>query len=87
MKQTQLESWIEVFLNYLSGFVLAFLLYQFVVLPNPEIRDNSLLAVGLFTAVSVIRSYLWRRFFNAGLHKLVHTFVAGLFKAKLIRVT
>lgn len=75
MNQTKLESNIEIFFNYLSGFVIAYLTYEFAVLPNQWLRESPFLVISLFTGVSVVRSYVWRRFFNAGLHKVVHSFI------------
>lgn len=80
MKQSKLESLIEAALNTASGFVIAVTLtaiFSYV--------DNSILFLGdgltpheivlwtiLMTAVSVIRSYVWRRVFANEVHKFVH---------------
>ena len=80
MNQTKLESAIEVFFNYLSGFIIAYAVYAFIVMPNPWLRTSPFLVTMIFTLVSVIRSYLWRRFFNAGLHKVVHKIVTKYYK-------
>jgi len=70
--QTRTESLIETLLNIGSGFVIAYSLMQFVVTPLFELHtqasDNFTITV-LFTAVSITRSYLWRRFFAQGLHR------------------
>lgn len=82
MNQTKLESLLESFINIGSGFIVAFCLWVFVVRPVWDIEvdmlDNFVITV-MFTIVSIIRSYLWRRFFNAGLHKWTHNFVRRLF--------
>ena len=80
MNQTKLESIIEVFCNYASGFIVAYLTYAFIVMPNPWLKDSPFLVTMLFAVVSVIRSFLWRRFFNAGLHKAVHKIVTKYYK-------
>lgn len=80
MNQTKLESAIEVFFNYASGFFIAYLTYAFIVMPNPWLKNSPFLVTMLFTAVSVLRTFLWRRFFNAGLHKVVHKLITEIFK-------
>lgn len=72
MKQSRIESFIEVGFNYLSGFVLAWAVYAFVVMPSPWLSASPLAVTTLFTAVSVVRSYFWRRVFNARLHLAAH---------------
>lgn len=74
MNQSRMESIIEITLNYVSGFIIAYLVYEYVVIPYPALLHSAFWATMLFTVVSVIRSYIWRRFFNAGLHQLVHAF-------------
>lgn len=78
MNQSKIESLIEVFFNYLSGFVLAYFIYAVVVIPSPRISSSAFAVTSIFTLVSIARTYLWRRFFNAGLHKLVHKFVKNM---------
>ena len=74
MKQSRVESLIEASLNTASGFIVSLFVWQFVAAPlfgyHVTWRDNFLLTA-LFTVVSVLRSYLWRRFFNAGIHRLI----------------
>ena len=66
MKQTKIESLLESFTNILIGYFTA-LFSQFLIFPlfdiNIPIQDN--LLIGLyFTIISLIRSYLVRRYFN-----------------------
>lgn len=77
MNQTKIESMVEMFFNYLSGFILAYLVYAVIVIPTPWLKDSAFWVTMLFTVLSVIRSYLWRRFFNAGLHKVVQRLVTS----------
>lgn len=74
MKQTKLESLVEAVINTTSGVVLAMCLMSFVVVPlwgfETSFADNLTITL-MFTASSIIRSFLWRRFFNAGLHKVI----------------
>lgn len=65
--QTKAQSFLEVVLNISSGFIVSMLLWVFVVTPiwhiETKMLDN-LAITGLFTVAAIIRSYLWRRFFN-----------------------
>lgn len=74
MKQSRLESFIEAALNTASGFIVAFFVWQWIVVPLfglPVSLALNFWITSIFTVVSVIRSYLWRRFFNARLNVLV----------------
>ena len=72
--QTKLESMIESFCNNGSAFIISVCLWHWVVGPlwDAKILTNAFEVTTTFTVVSFIRSYLWRRFFNSGLHRLVH---------------
>lgn len=66
--QTRLESLVESTINTASGFLVSLLAWQYVVAPLfslPVSWSMNLWITGIFTAISVARSYLWRRFFNA----------------------
>lgn len=80
MQQTKLESFIEASANTASGFIVSYVFWIVAVVPLFHLEvshaDNFLITC-MFTVLSVIRSYLWRRFFNAGVHKLIHTFLRG----------
>ena len=70
MSQTRLGSLVEQLLNIGSGFVISSLLWEFVVKPVWNLQTGfaeNLQITALFTAVSVVRGYWWRRFFNAKL--------------------
>jgi hypothetical protein len=78
VRQTKLESAIEQVINVGSGFLLSLFLWQCVIAPLygiPVTLASNLGITTLFTVVSVARGYVWRRFFNAGLHRAVHNFV------------
>ena len=83
MNQTRLESFIEANINTFSGFGISLLFWVLVVIPvwdlNVTMFDN-LMITCCFTVLSVARGYVWRRFFNAGLHKTVHRIVASMVK-------
>jgi membrane protein CcdC involved in cytochrome C biogenesis len=74
MKQTKLESWIEATMNIVSGFLISMLMWMFVV--EPAIRvgwlemTDAFEITMIFTVTSLLRSFFWRRYFNAGQHKV-----------------
>jgi len=78
MNQTKLESLLETCINIASGFIVSLLLWTFVVAPlwglTMSTFDN-LAIVSIFTVSAIIRGYVWRRFFNAGIHKAIHQWV------------
>lgn len=64
--QTKIQSLIESFINILIGYITA-ILSQLLIFPlfniNLPIQDN--LLIGLyFTLISLVRSYVIRRYFN-----------------------
>lgn len=65
-EQSRKESLIEASLNTLSGFLVSYFMWLFVVAPLFGIESNpveSFWITCLFTVVSVARSYVWRRLF------------------------
>ena len=82
MEQTKLVSLIEVFLNIGSGFILSLFVWQilagFYGIPMPLSRNVEITTI--FTVVSITRSYIWRRFFNAGLHSAVVNWVGRMWR-------
>ena len=73
--QSKLESWLEITINTGSGFVVSYIVYRFVVFPymlRMSAAEQAWWITSLFTVISLARSYIWRRFFNAGIHKVVH---------------
>lgn len=78
MTQTKLGSLYEAVFNVLVGFAINFVA-NLCVLPlfgfNITLTQN--LAIGaIFTVISVARSYLIRRYFNARLHALAERLAA-----------
>ena len=77
MQQSKLESLAEVCLNVGIGWVIA-LITQFIVFPmfgiDVTVGEQLLISV-IFTIVSIIRGYVIRRWFNAGIHRIVIAFV------------
>jgi len=75
MKQSKLESFIEACVGVFTGYVLSFFVMQFIIVPiwNLPITVGDNLVIGIvFTVVAIARGYFWRRFFNAGVHRVVH---------------
>ena len=74
MRQSRLESAVEAVLNVGSGFFVALLAWQFVVAPlygyEVTLLDN-LGLTSIFTAISVIRGYIWRRYFEHRIRKRI----------------
>jgi membrane protein implicated in regulation of membrane protease activity len=74
MTQSRLESLIEAFFNILIGYFVA-LGSQLLIFPlfNIHIGLGTNLLIGLwFTVISLIRSYVIRRWFNRRLHNAAH---------------
>jgi hypothetical protein len=78
MNQTRLESFIEQCLNVASGFIISLMVWTFFIVPVWHLDVNmhqNLVITMIFTVVSIVRGYFWRRFFNAGVHKIVKQWV------------
>jgi hypothetical protein len=64
--QTRWQSILETFLNTLTGYIIS-VIAQLVIFPlyglHASLNDNMQI-VALFTAISIVRSYFWRRLFN-----------------------
>ena len=83
-QQSKIESWIEVCVNVGSGFILALLLWSYVIQPlyDANIMTSALIITLSFTVLSIARGYLWRRFFARGFHKQVHYAVSSYFQRR-----
>ena len=70
--QTRLSSLIEAIINVLIGFWIAFA-SNLIVLPHfglhITLADNFAIG-GIYTAISIARSYIIRRWFNARIHRM-----------------
>lgn len=80
MKQTKLESLLERLVDVSTGFIISVFIYKYVILTQDWLWENAFLVTLIFTVVSIVRGYLWRRFFNAEMHKLIKRFVRGLYE-------
>lgn len=68
MGQSKAWSMVEACLNTASGFVVSMLIWTLVAVPLwhlPVTMGDNLAINMLFTVASVVRSYIWRRIFNA----------------------
>lgn len=70
--QSKKSSLLEQFFNVGSGFIISLCVWVYVVNPVWELNvtpaDNIYITL-LFTVVSIVRGYVWRRLFNKHLHK------------------
>lgn len=69
--QSKWSSLIEQVLNVGSGFVISLIVWSFVIVPLWEMDTNfadNLAITAVFTFVSVVRGFAWRRAFNWLIH-------------------
>jgi len=77
MQQSKRHSFIEVVANIFSGMVIGFIISQLAHFYSAEIQEyiwkdfvwdisfsSNILMTSVFTVVSLIRGYVWRRIFN-----------------------
>lgn len=66
MNQSRRMSLVEACLNTASGFIVSLVVWHFLALGMhiPMTVTENLFITGVFTVVSVVRSYVWRRVFN-----------------------
>lgn len=78
MDQSLLESVIESITDTLSGIGISWLAMLYVIpVFYPDYQPTVGPALGivlLFTAISLMRKFFWRRFFAVGLHRAVHRY-------------
>lgn len=75
MKQTRLESLLEVCINIAIGWTVSMLITIYVVAPLWNLDwtvSDSFWVTAIYTVAAITRGYVVRRFFNASLHKLAH---------------
>tara|TARA_R100000458_G_scaffold59953_1_gene73350 strand:+ start:64303 stop:64530 length:228 start_codon:yes stop_codon:yes gene_type:complete len=67
MSQSKTHSIIEQVLNVGSGWLLSLLVWTFLIAPIYELdttfMQNMEITI-IFTMISIVRGYIWRRFFN-----------------------
>jgi len=67
MKQSKKESLVEQVLNVGSGWVVSLLVWAFLISPLYNIETSLAENMGItiiFTFISIVRGYMWRRYFN-----------------------
>ena len=66
MQQSKLTSMVEICLNVGSGFLFAFVVWHFVAMwyDIDMPLDRNFQITLIFTVVSLVRGYIWRRIFN-----------------------
>lgn len=65
--QSRAHSLVEQVFNIGSGFILSLLIWTALITPMYDIRvsaGENLEITGIFTVVSILRGYIWRRAFN-----------------------
>lgn len=73
MEQTKTNSLLEILLNQGSGFIIAYLVWKYILsilIQNGYLSvESSLVITVVFTVISIARGYIFRRIFNYYLHK------------------
>lgn len=67
MSQTKTKSLVEQLLNIGSGFIVSLIVLAHIIAPTWSLditMSDNLNITLIFTAISVVRGYLWRRLFN-----------------------
>ena len=80
MNQSRIESLIESFINILIGYGIA-LSSQLLIFPLFDINiplSSNLMIGAWFTAISLIRSYVIRRWFNSRIHKTAESIAKSI---------
>ena len=75
--QSRWASLFEAVVNVGVGFLVSLVVWTYVVVPLwnlPVTMGENLQITALFTAVSVVRSYVWRRIFNYYMTKGLHAY-------------
>lgn len=66
--QSRTFSFVEQCLNVASGFVIALLVWTYFIIPVFHFEglswSHNLSITGIFTIVSIVRGFIWRRIFN-----------------------
>ena len=75
MKQSRLESLLEVCINIFLGWLVSMAITLWIVVPLWKLDwslVDSFWVTMIYTVAAIIRGYVVRRFFNAQLHTLAH---------------
>ena len=83
MRQSRIESLVEVCLNIFIGWLVSMAITLWVVVPLWDLDwslADSFWVTMVYTAAAILRGYVVRRFFNAQLHKVAHAIAKGVLK-------
>lgn len=77
MNQSRMESLLEVGTNVVLGWAIGLTaqVFLFPVIGIVATFSQNFISSIIFTVISIVRSYVVRRWFNAGIHKLIATIV------------
>lgn len=83
MKQSRLESALESAVQVGSGFFISLAMWVWVVQPlyDQRIVTGAIEITTIFTVSSLFRQYIFRRFFNAGIHRSIKRITRRLYEA------
>ena len=76
MRQNKIESLIEVVANTISGLVVTFLVFSFILAPLLGFHGtpgSHLLVTVVLTGISVLKGYFWRRLFDGPLRRTIRS--------------
>ena len=84
MNQTRAESLAEVGINVVTGWVIGLTaqVFFFPIIGIAATLSQNFISSIVFTVISIVRSYVFRRWFNAGLHKYVINLVRKWYERK-----
>jgi hypothetical protein len=87
MNQSRIESFVEQCVNMFFKFWVAVAVWHFGIRPALAAGwlsvDHSIVITIIFTILSLIQGYFWRRVFNGiNLHQKVHTWVTEFYAAR-----
>jgi len=89
MQQSKVESAIEATMNIATGAIISYGVWMVIIVPLVEAgvihvgpAGDAVIITGIFTVTSWLRSFFWRRYFNAGLHKVAHSWAKEIVQWK-----
>ena len=74
MRQNRIESLIEVVANTLSGLVVTFLVFSFILAPVLGLQgtwESHVFVTVVLTGISVLKGYFWRRVFDGPIRRTI----------------
>jgi hypothetical protein len=85
MNQSKLESLAEIGFNVLVGWIIGLTaqIFFFPLIGIEATFSQNFLSSVIFTVISIVRSYVIRRWFNAGIHKFVVNIVRKWYERRI----